>query len=206
MPKAFTETEKNIIHQRLMDAARQAFGTYGLQKTNIEDLTRPAGISKGAFYLFYPSKERIYFAVLEEEEQKFRAGVHIALSNSSGSPYHRLRSTLQYAFSSWRSSNILKQVSKNEVELMLQSLPPEELQAHLSSDAVFVEALIEHCREQGIPMLLDGPTLNALLNALFVVSLYGEDFALEGSPQPLEMLINLVAARCTGIINETDLK
>jgi AcrR family transcriptional regulator len=27
--------------------------TYGIRKTNVEDLTRAAGISKGAFYLFY---------------------------------------------------------------------------------------------------------------------------------------------------------
>ena len=53
MPKGFTEHEKELIGQRLLEQGYRLFSAYGLKKTNIEEIARAAGISKGAYYNFY---------------------------------------------------------------------------------------------------------------------------------------------------------
>src|SRR3954467_6175134 len=72
MPRAFSERERDAIREQLQGAAREAFRTQGLRRTNVEDLARSAGISKGAFYLFYPSKEALLLELLLQLEEVFR--------------------------------------------------------------------------------------------------------------------------------------
>ena len=67
MPRAFTEAEKETIREKLMSAGRECFQRYGLKKTTIEDLTKPAGIAKASFYLFFRSKEELFVEVFMEE-------------------------------------------------------------------------------------------------------------------------------------------
>lgn len=64
MPRAFTDVERERIRERLLAAGRELFSRYGLRKTTVEELARAAGIAKGTFYLFFPSKEALYAEVL----------------------------------------------------------------------------------------------------------------------------------------------
>lgn len=61
---AFTEIEKENIKERLIKSCEESWSVNGYKKTNVEDLCRSAGISKGAFYLFYASKEELFLEVM----------------------------------------------------------------------------------------------------------------------------------------------
>ena len=67
MPRAFTAVEKETIRDRLMEAGRACFVRYGLKKTTIEDLVKPAGIAKASFYLFFAHKEALYVEIMMDE-------------------------------------------------------------------------------------------------------------------------------------------
>jgi AcrR family transcriptional regulator len=67
MPRAFTEVEKEKIRERLFAAGRTCFTRYGLKKTTIDDLVRPAGIAKSSYYLFFESKESLYVELMMAE-------------------------------------------------------------------------------------------------------------------------------------------
>jgi len=67
MPRAFTETEKQAIRGKLMAAGRACFLRYGLKKTTIDDLVKPAGIAKASFYLFFKHKEALFVEIMMEE-------------------------------------------------------------------------------------------------------------------------------------------
>ncbi|MFC2081821.1 TetR/AcrR family transcriptional regulator, partial [Candidatus Bipolaricaulota bacterium] len=67
MPRAFTAVEKETIRSRLMAAGRTCFLRYGLKKTTIEDLVKPAGVAKASFYLFFASKEDLYVELFLQE-------------------------------------------------------------------------------------------------------------------------------------------
>jgi AcrR family transcriptional regulator len=49
-----------LAHSALIAAARAEFVRSGIQKARIEDLTRACGLSKGAFYLHFESKEALF--------------------------------------------------------------------------------------------------------------------------------------------------
>ena len=55
---------------RLLHAATSLFGRWGFDKTSIDDIAREAGVSKGAFYLEFPSKDGVFKAVLQHEVRR----------------------------------------------------------------------------------------------------------------------------------------
>ena len=46
--------------EALIAAARREFLRSGLAKARVEDITAAVGLSKGAFYLHFPSKESLF--------------------------------------------------------------------------------------------------------------------------------------------------
>lgn len=67
MPRAFTDAERNRIHDKLLAAGRSCFTRYGLKKTTIEDLVKMTGIAKSSFYLFFQGKEALYIELMMSE-------------------------------------------------------------------------------------------------------------------------------------------
>ncbi|MBZ0294334.1 MAG: TetR/AcrR family transcriptional regulator [Anaerolineae bacterium] len=53
--------------QRILDAASRLILHYGYDKTTVSDIAREAGVSKGAIYLHYDSKETLFEALLRRE-------------------------------------------------------------------------------------------------------------------------------------------
>ncbi|BDG06084.1 TetR/AcrR family transcriptional regulator [Anaeromyxobacter oryzae] len=49
----------------LLDAARTEFAAHGLAGARVEDIARRAGLSKGAFYLHFDTKEQVFEALLQ---------------------------------------------------------------------------------------------------------------------------------------------
>lgn len=55
----------------LVAAARKEFVRSGIQKARIEDITQACGLSKGAFYLHFDSKEALFRGVVSELQVEF---------------------------------------------------------------------------------------------------------------------------------------
>lgn len=53
------------LHDALLEAARAEFAAHGLERARVEDITRRAGASKGAFYLHFASKEEAFEEILQ---------------------------------------------------------------------------------------------------------------------------------------------
>ena len=69
MPKveeAYLEQRRDLILQ----AALQCFARQGFRETTIEDICREAGVSRGALYWYFPSKEDIVQACAENNQQR----------------------------------------------------------------------------------------------------------------------------------------
>lgn len=81
MAKSFTEIEKNNIRKRLISECEIHWSKYGYKKTNIDELCSKSGIAKGSFYTFFDSKEKLFFEVLNEIQNKLISSVDEILSN-----------------------------------------------------------------------------------------------------------------------------
>ncbi len=54
------------FRRRLLAAAEEVCAIEGLYDARIEDVTRVAGVAKGTFYLYFPSKESIVLEIVRE--------------------------------------------------------------------------------------------------------------------------------------------
>src|SRR5664279_4084016 len=64
MPEANPERER-----RILDAASELITHYGYDKTTVDEIAREAGISKGAIYLHFKSKDDLFEALLLRESE-----------------------------------------------------------------------------------------------------------------------------------------
>ena len=58
--------------QRILDAAETLIIHYGYDKTTVSDIARTAGVSKGAIYLHFDSKDTLFEALLQRELKRYR--------------------------------------------------------------------------------------------------------------------------------------
>lgn len=65
MPKIFTPLERKHIESDLLSSASKCLSLYGVRKTTVDEIVNSAHIAKGTFYLFFDSKEDLFFALLE---------------------------------------------------------------------------------------------------------------------------------------------
>lgn len=201
MPKAFSEHEKKIISEQLREAGRKHFATYGLRKTRVEELAAAVGISKGAFYRFYASKEALFMEIAEEAETHFRQEVLATVDLPGPSPRARLFAVLYKAFTLWKTIPVLQILTRGEYDALARRIPAETLQAHLMNDREFIEQLITRCRDAGIPVQASADQIDGLLHAIFFTSLHEDDLGPDSLTGAMNLLLELVAAYCLGEIN-----
>lgn len=82
MPKGFTEQEKINISEKLITECKLSWQTYGYKKTSIDDLCKKVGISKGAFYLFFETKESLFMETLKRVQKHLYRVVENVLSEN----------------------------------------------------------------------------------------------------------------------------
>lgn len=198
MSKAFSEREKELIRRRLLEQGYRLFSAYGLKKTNIEEIARAAGISKGAYYGFYDSKEALFMEVIEEAETRVRQQILATVDLPGSSARARLYAVLQKAFALFREVPILQFVTSEDYELVFRRLPTEKFQAHLANDRAFIEVLFERLRAAGIPIQAPPEQMVDLLYPLVLSIIHQDDLGESGIRSHIDPLLELVAAYCLG--------
>jgi AcrR family transcriptional regulator len=195
MPKGFSEREKTLIREQLLAKGRELFATQGIKKANVEDLTRAANISKGAFYLFYNSKEELFFEILAQFEDEYHANLLEAAARPAPSPRQRVKDVLKQAFALWRTNPLFTNFNQEEFEYLARKLPEELMQANVDKDAVFIDQLLSRWREQGVVIDCDPALFLGLMRALFFISLHEPELGPGVYPDVIEFFIDLIAER-----------
>lgn len=78
---------------RILAAASALFGRFGLKKTTIDDIAREANLGKGTIYLYFKSKEDVFFEVVRRSCGSLHACMHSASQGQSTSEA-KLRSAI----------------------------------------------------------------------------------------------------------------
>lgn len=86
MARSFSEREKENIRKSLMDICKQNWTQYGYKKTSVDEICKQAGISKGAFYLFFESKEALFCEVLCSVQREICEMAAVAMEEEKGKP------------------------------------------------------------------------------------------------------------------------
>lgn len=165
-----------MIRRRLLEQGHRQFSAYGLRKTSIQELASAAGISKGAFYLFYPSKEALFLDVVEQVEQRFRQEILALVDIPGPSPRARLFALLQHAFHLARTIPLVQFLTSSDYDLLFRVVPQETFQEHLAYDRAFIDELVTRCRQAGIPLQMEAEHILSLLYPLALTVLREQEY------------------------------
>ena len=125
MPRKFSEHEKDNIRKKLITACTDMWSKYGYKKTSVDELCQQVSISKGAFYLFYESKEALFCEVLCSIQQDIYETATRIISeqlNKSG-----VLEALRYVYRQYDRSNFLIDSSTADYIMLTNKLTPEQL-------------------------------------------------------------------------------
>jgi AcrR family transcriptional regulator len=192
MSRAFSEHEKDLLRQTLLKKGSQLFSTYGLKKTSVDELARAAGISKGAFYLFFASKEELFMEIVEGVEAEFRDKLFRYAFQPDHDARQNFKDFLNQALVNWESYPLLRQVDQETFMILLRKLPPERVQAHATGDDNFVTEFMQRWQAEGHNMRLTPRTVSGLMKALFYVSIHRDDFGKDVYPDTMQALIEAI--------------
>jgi len=70
MPKLKPETQ-NARREHILDAAEQCFAQSGFHRTTMHDICKLAGVSPGALYVYFDSKEALIEGLTERDRHEF---------------------------------------------------------------------------------------------------------------------------------------
>ena len=193
MPREFNSREKTEITRALNEKGRKLFAKYGLKRTRIEELTRAAGISQGAFYRFYGSKEELYFDILEHEEQKLGERIMTALGEKELTRF-RFREIMRLAFELFQANPFLVNfVENNDYQQIVRKIPEERLKNHMRSETRMITAAIEQHQANGCLKMVTPEVLGGLFYAVFLLYLHREEIGREVFPDVISLLTDIMA-------------
>ena len=204
MPKSFTEREYKQIRETLMIKGQDLFSTVGLKKTTVDDLVKPAGIAKGSFYKFFPSKEILYLEILEKIETNVRSSM--ASSNLEGKELTKesLKAFLSDIVTTIDKNPILlKMFDEQALELIMRKIPQERIEKHMKNDSKWFSGLFKNWRDEGYLPDTDKDVFSALFRSIFILFTQKEAIGKDLFLPTMDLLFDFIAE---GIINSKEKK
>ncbi|GAB6106498.1 TetR/AcrR family transcriptional regulator [Fusibacter bizertensis] len=142
MGRAFSENEKELIKKRLIETAKIAFEEMPYQSVKVESLAKKVGISKGAFYRFFPSKESLFLDVLIRIEQEIQKDIITKLT-AHASLKEQLIDILFSTMMLFEKSYIFKAFSDVQIQTaLLEKATDEQREQMLRADQQLLSMLV----------------------------------------------------------------
>jgi AcrR family transcriptional regulator len=90
-PPAARSYHHGDLRRVLIDAASQLAEEGGAEAVSVREAARRAGVSPGAPFRHFPSRDALMTAVAEEAQRRFRAEIDVALDTAPADPLARFR-------------------------------------------------------------------------------------------------------------------
>jgi AcrR family transcriptional regulator len=87
----------------ILATAERLLGERSLQEISIDELTRNVGISRPAFYFYFPSKDAVLLALLDRAVAAAFAAAGQPFASDSAEPAQQWRHAIESAFETFRS-------------------------------------------------------------------------------------------------------
>jgi len=128
MPRSFSEAEKESIRQKLIAECKKSWSVHGYKKTSVSELCAKVGISTGAFYSFYSSKEALFCDVMDNFQQSTRKMFDEMLS--SPPTKKEICDALKKLYLEYAENNIITKRHGPDYKSLLNKLPKEWREKH----------------------------------------------------------------------------
>jgi len=168
MSKAFSETEIEVIRTKLIESCQKCWERQGYRKTTVAEMATMAGISTGAFYTFYETKELLFIATADYYSNllldQFRESLPThACPQDFADGLKALTRELDHH--QWMLS------LSADYEIFLRKLPSEFLEENFHKDLLDFTAMI---KSVGLVAKISMEDFTAIINALFAPLYFAE--------------------------------
>lgn len=83
---------------RILEAALKLFSNYGYNKASVDDICSEAGISKGAFYHHFESKQALFLALLDSWLQTIDKAIEASKDKTAPETFMQMTEAFPYIF------------------------------------------------------------------------------------------------------------
>lgn len=190
----FTGTEKERIRERLLETGRELFSRYGLKKTSLEDLTRPAGIAKSSFYGFFGSKEELYMELMMEMREEVKARIVGASFEADKDAREAIVRFLHAVVKELETNPLTRRLVTHpeELQMLSRKVSPEQMEANIEASSLPISSFIREGQARGEISAGDPEVIAGVIRSVAILPLHKEEIG-DTYPEVLEMMIALVA-------------
>lgn len=142
--------EKKQAHRRaIMDIAREHFARFGYKRTVIDDIVREVGIAKGTFYLYFKSKDQLFFELVRQLHHEM-VDLFQELLDRDVSVEERLRLIIEMSFQAFEDYPLMARIIADDPEfrivtaLMEQPSVQEEMTRVIRNAQILLKAGIDN--------------------------------------------------------------
>ncbi len=176
MPKAFTQKERETIRKELMEEGLKRFMRVGVRGLRVDELCRAVGIAKGSFYSFFSSKEELYFALVNEHDDRHKTEMMDEIRAMTGDAKEVLGLFFDSIMERIRTDPLVQLVkNSDELAYIMRHAPPNYIVENRARDQVFVEEVAALLDENYGLRHADSVTLEGLMTIAFTLSLQEEN-------------------------------
>lgn len=193
MATAFGASEREEIRSTLRRAAWEHACAEGMKNTSVDQLSAEAGISKGAFYHFYRSKELLFLEVLSVWHQQIFERVESFMTSHADLPPEELaRESLKTALELLLYRPAARFIL-TERDVLLRRVSPEARKKLYRSDDEIVKKLIDVC---GVKLNIPMETAVGIVRVLLVSATHASEIG----PAYDKVIQALIDSACTQFI------
>lgn len=169
-----TDQYKTEVKEKIVQAAITTFSKYGYDKTRMDDIAESANLGKGTLYLYFKSKEELFYAISENSIKELKEQLSKLFSKKEDLVHDAEKFYDQYR-------NLIHDSEKVSFEMIAESSRNPKLRKALYEQRMKVyDIVIDYLRRQiekgffrkdmdvnaiasGLVALYDGLTISKLL-------------------------------------------
>ncbi|WP_439810246.1 TetR/AcrR family transcriptional regulator [Parabacteroides distasonis] len=143
MAKAFDDNERKLIKSKLKEGALLFIQQQGVRKTSVDELVKYANISKGAFYLFYVSKELLFFDTIIDYHNKLEKEFLNAINKHTDNITVDILTDIISDLLINNKQYFISIFANSDIEYLSRKLPQEVLSKHADDDTILMNKLLK---------------------------------------------------------------
>ncbi len=173
----------------ILKNARELFYAHGFKDTNVSAITKKTGIAAGTFYLYYPSKDKLFMDIYLEENAKLKRSIMEKI-DLDGEPLKVMQEMMYLNFKGMSENPILREWYNRDVFSKIEQNYREENgldNVNFMYDT-FLKVVKKWQEDGKMRNDIDAEMIMAIFSALVNIDLHKEDIGLKYFPEVLEYM------------------
>lgn len=174
----------------ILNCGKELFSSKGFKDTNVTDITKMAGIATGTFYIYYPSKDKLFMEIFLQENIKLKKNMMKSI-NLKNDPVVVMKEMMLKNQKGMNSNPILKEWYNKEVFSRI------EQNYRMENGLEYVDFLydsfikiVKQWQTEGkIRNDIDAEMIMAIFTALINIDTHKEEVGFQYFPQILDYLV-----------------